>query len=631
MLTGGRGKAGGIKLADTPAEAEAARRGDPRPRHPRPRRAHALDRAARPTSTASTTSRSRSTAAPSSRCSCSRRGRRRHRGGRGRDARAARAAAHRPARRLPSVVARQLCFGAGDAAADEHKQVGAIIEAPTARSASRRDARRDQPADRHGRRRGARARRQVHDRRQRALPPPRHRRDARRRGGRPAGADGAREGRHLRQARRRGRHPRQRRRARDVHARRRRAGRRPPGQLPRRRRRRAGRGDRDGARGHPLRPQGAGDPVQHLRRHHALRRGRAGHPRRRSSSSTSACRSWCGSTAPTTRRAAQLLADADPPNVYRRAHDARRGARARRARGKALPDGDPRDVRDARSSCRASPAARARFHAPRNRDYGTRSSPASRPARAARTSTASRSSTPSPRPSSERAPTPRWCSCRRGSPPTRSTRRSTRASTPSSASPRASRRTTCSTSTPTSAPRGVTLLGPELPRRALAGRRQRRHHPDAGLHAGPRRPRLALGHADLPDRQRAGPGRRRQLDDRRHRRRPDRRLDFIDILERFEADARDRARRDGRRDRRRRGGEGGRVHRRAHEQAGGRLHRRLHRRRPARRWATPARSSPARRAPPQAKKEALEARGIRVGTNPTEAAQLVAEAVRARR
>ena len=31
----------------------------------------------------------------------------------------------------------------------------------------------------------------------------------------------------------------------------------------------------DGARGHPLRPQGRGDPVQHLRRHHALRRGRA--------------------------------------------------------------------------------------------------------------------------------------------------------------------------------------------------------------------------------------------------------------------------------------------------------------------------------------------------------------------
>ena len=47
--------------------------------------------------------------------------------------------------------------------------------------------------------------------------------------------------------------------------------------------------------------------------------------------------------------------------------------------------------------------------------------------------------------------------------------------------------------------------------------------------------------------------------------------------------------------------------------------------RPARRWATRARSSPARRARRRAKKEALEASGVRVGTTPTEAAQLVAE------
>ena len=48
------------------------------------------------------------------------------------------------------------------------------------------------------------------------------------------------------------------------------------------------------------------------------------------------------------------------------------------------------------------------------------------------------------------------------------------------------------------------------------------------------------------------------------------------------------------------------------------------RRRPARRWAMRARSSPARPAPRRAKKEALEARGIEVGTTPTEVAQLVA-------
>ena len=45
VLTGGRGKAGGVKLADGPDEAERARRRHPRARHPRPRRPAALDRA----------------------------------------------------------------------------------------------------------------------------------------------------------------------------------------------------------------------------------------------------------------------------------------------------------------------------------------------------------------------------------------------------------------------------------------------------------------------------------------------------------------------------------------------------------------------------------------------------------
>ncbi len=66
-----------------------------------------------------------------------------------------------------------------------------------------------------------------------------------------------------------------------------------------------------------------------------------------------------------------------------------------------------------------------------------------------------------------------------------------------------------------------------------------------------------------------------------------------------------------------------------HDEAGRRLHRRLHGAARARRWATRARSSPARPAPPQGKKEALEAKGIRVGTTPTEAAQIVAEVARA--
>ena len=92
----------------------------------------------------------------------------------------------------------------------------------------------------------------------------------------PAGGDGEGEGPHLRQARRRHRHPRQRRRALHVDARRRRAGGRQAGQLPRRRRRLEGRGDRRRARGDHLGREGQGDPVQHLRRHHPLRRDRQG-------------------------------------------------------------------------------------------------------------------------------------------------------------------------------------------------------------------------------------------------------------------------------------------------------------------------------------------------------------------
>ena len=68
-----------------------------------------------------------------------------------------------------------------------------------------------------------------------------------------------------------------------------------------------------------------------------------------------------------------------------------------------------------------------------------------------------------------------------------------------------------------------------------------------------------------------------------------------------------------------------RVHRERDVEAGARVHRRLHGAARARRWGTRARSSPARPARLRAKKEALEARGVRVGTTPTEVANLVAE------
>ena len=167
---------------------------------------------------------------------------------------------------------------------------------------------------------------------------------------------------------------------------------------------------------------------------------------------------------------------------------------------------------------------------------------------------------------------------------------------------------------------------PQLPRRALAGRRQRRHHPGAGVRRGPiglvsRSGTLTyqigkeLADAGLGNSTIVGIGGDPIVG-----------MSFIDVLERFEADADDRPGRDGRRDRRRRGGEGGGVHRRAHAARRSSPTSPASRRLPARRWATPARSSPARPGPPQAKKDALEARGVRVGSSPTEAAQLAADA-----
>ena len=94
----------------------------------------------------------------------------------------------------------------------------------------------------------------------------------------------------------------------------------------------------------------------------------------------------------------------------------------------------------------------------------------------------------------------------------------------------------------------------------------------------------------------AGP---RQLDDRRHRRRPDRRLGLHRHPDAVRGRRRDRADRHGRRDRRRRRGARRGLHRRVGLEARRRLHRRLHRARPASRWATPGRSSPAPPAPPR--------------------------------
>ena len=135
---------------------------------------------------------------------------------------------------------------------------------------------RGQPAADHRGARGGGARRQGHGGRERALPPPRH-------GGVPrslrrgrAGADGQGARPDLREPRRQRGDPGQRRRPRDVHARRGGAGRRQARQLPRRRRRQQGRGDHERRRGDPLEPERERRAVQHLRRHHPLRRGGQG-------------------------------------------------------------------------------------------------------------------------------------------------------------------------------------------------------------------------------------------------------------------------------------------------------------------------------------------------------------------
>ena len=141
-------------------------------------------------------------------------------------------------------------------------------------------ARRDQPADRDraGRRPGPRL--QAELRRQRHVPPPRHRRDARRGRGRPRRAPRRQERAELRQPRRQHRLPGQRRRPGDEHDGPDQVPRRRARQLPRRRRRRE---QGPGARRLPdpaRLAHGEGRAGQHLRRHHEVRHDRRGHPGR---------------------------------------------------------------------------------------------------------------------------------------------------------------------------------------------------------------------------------------------------------------------------------------------------------------------------------------------------------------
>ena len=326
VLTGGRGKAGGIKLADARTR---------RPRRPRrssgstsTATSSASSGSSAPrTSRTSTTSRSPSIAARSSRSSCSRAraGSTSRRSPRTR--RSARAAARRSAGRLLSrtrPAGSASTAGITDPA--EQKQVIAIIEKLYERVRRvRRDALRDQPADRHARGRGARARLEVHRGRQRALPPPdiaemrdleaypAEERAAREKGVTYVKLDGEvgilGNGAGLVMS------------TLDVIAQ---AGGKPANFCDLgRRRRRAGRRRR--ARDHHRRSAGALHPLQHLRRDHPLRRGRARDPRRARAARDRRSRSSCASTGRTPRRAA-----GSSPRPRRRTSTSRRRCSRRR-------------------------------------------------------------------------------------------------------------------------------------------------------------------------------------------------------------------------------------------------------------------------------------------------------------
>ena len=71
---------------------------------------------------------------------------------------------------------------------------------------------------------------------------------------------------------------------------------------------------------------------------------------------------------------------------------------------------------------------------------------------------------------------------------------------------------------------GVRLIGPNCPGVLSPGKANVGIIPAQFFDPGPIGVVSKSGHADLPDRQRAEAGRRGQLLDRRHRRRPDRRL-----------------------------------------------------------------------------------------------------------
>ena len=142
-----------------------------------------------------------------------------------------------------------------------------------------------------------------------------------------------------------------------------------PGQLPRRRRRLQGRGDRRRARGDHLRREGQRDPLQHLRRHHPLRRDRQGDHRGLRGRSTSKVPLVVRLDGTNSEEGLKILAEADLPNLHQEktmlgAAQARRRAGGRR-RMSIVVDEETKLVVSGLTGREGS------FHGLRNRDYGT--------------------------------------------------------------------------------------------------------------------------------------------------------------------------------------------------------------------------------------------------------------------
>ncbi len=278
-----------------------------------------------------------------------------------------------------------------------------------------------------------------------------------------------------------------------------------PGELLRSRRRRRRAGSRRRARGDHARRPGARDLLQHLRRDHALRRGRARDP-------------------PGGRADGARAADRRAPR-----RDERGGGAAHPRARPALPnlqaeatmlDGARRAVElgglmailvdtETRLVVQGLTGSEGRFHGLRNRSHGTNVVAGVTPGKGGQDVDGHpgvrHGRRGGRRDRREHSDGLRAGAVRRGR-DVRGDRRRDRHRR--SASRRASRRTRCFGSTRSS--RGATCVcRAELPGRALAREGERGDHPRRDLPRGIDRARVALGHAHVPDRSRADPARPR--------------------------------------------------------------------------------------------------------------------------